>query len=302
MTDHFADRLVLAVRDKGAPACVGIDPVCERLPESLRPTRPDAGAAAAALHEFGRRVIDVVAAHVPAVKINAAYFERYRAAGVDAYFALVQHAADRGLIVIGDAKRGDVGHTAELYALAGLADHPDAGRGPDAITVASYFGIDGVKPFLEICRTQHKGVFVLVRTSNPSAAGVQGIVDANGTMVSERVAALVAGWASAEGLVGTGGYSAVGAVVSPRDVAETRRLRALMPRSIFLVPGYGAQGVPADALTACFNDDGLGAIVNASRSVIYAYEGAGGETSWESSVERACRALVADVRRAVEAR
>jgi orotidine-5'-phosphate decarboxylase len=302
VTDHFADRLVLAVREKGAPACVGIDPVYERLPVSMRQARADASAAAAALHEFGRRIVDVVAEHVPVVKINVAYFERYRGAGVDAYFALVEHAAARGIIVIGDAKRGDVGHTAELYAHAGLADHPDAGRGPDAITVASYFGIDGVKPFLDVCRAQRKGVFVLVRTSNPSAADVQGIVDAGGAVVSERVASLVAGWAAADGLAGHCGYSAVGAVVSPRDVAETSRLRALMPRSVFLVPGYGAQGVPADALTACFNDDGLGAIVNASRSVIYAYERAERAVPWESSVERACQALIADVRQAVEAR
>jgi orotidine-5'-phosphate decarboxylase len=131
---------------------------------------------------------------------------------------------------------------------------------------------------------------------------VQGLTDARGETVSERVASLVAGWAADDALIGKSGYSAVGAVVSPRDVAETRRLRALMPQSLFLVPGYGAQGVPANALTACFNPDGMGAIVNASRSVIFAYERAERAVSWESSVEHACQALIADVRRAVEAR
>lgn len=279
---------------------MGIDPVAARLPDALRPNRDDASAQASALQAFGRRIIDLVAEHVPVVKINSAYFERYRGAGVDAYFALIEHATSRGLIVIGDAKRGDVGHTAELYAIAGLADQRAVGRGPDAITVASYFGIDGVKPFLEIARTQHKGVFVLVRTSNPSAGDVQGIASNAGATVSERVASLVAEWAAAEELVGESGYSAAGAVVSPRDVAETRRLRALMPRSIFLVPGFGAQGVPLEALTACFQEGGMGAVVNASRSVIYAYEGADRGAPWESAVENACRQLVADVRRVVE--
>jgi len=300
LTDHFADRIFVAIRNKGAPACVGIDPVAERLPESLRVDDADFGRQAASLHEFGRRIVDVVAEHVPAVKINSAYFERYRGAGVDAYYALVEHAVAAGLIVIGDAKRGDVGHTAELYALAGLADQFGTGPGPDAITIASYFGIDGVKPFLEVAREQHKGVFVLVRTSNKSASDVQGIIGGDGASVCERVASLVAEWAAAEEMVGESGYSAVGAVVSPRDVAETRRLRALMPRSVFLVPGFGAQGVPAEALTACFQEDGMGAIVNASRSVIFAYEQDDGAASWESAVEAACRRLVTDVRRAVE--
>jgi orotidine-5'-phosphate decarboxylase len=234
------------------------------------------------------------------VKINSAFFERYYSDGVEAYLDLVLQAADAGLVVIGDVKRGDIGHTSGCYADAHLADPRLSGHdalvGPDAITVNSYFGLDGIKPFLEVAREEAKGVFALVQTSNESAIEVQGLTLESGMRLSERVGALVNEWAGDEGLMGAAGYSCLGAVVSPRDEDSTVKLRALMPNCLFLVPGFGAQGRTIEQVRHCFKADGTGALVNASRSVIYAFE----ETKylemyaseWDKCVEAACRDFV----------
>lgn len=310
----FADRLVEAVRDRKTPGIVNIDPVLERLPAEYRDSilpgddgRIDRDAAVAAIRDYGRRVIRVVAPLVPAVKINIAYFERFQAAGIRAYRELIREASQTGLIVIGDVKRGDVGHTAELYARAQLGRSAWAGaeddNGPDAVTLSGFLGWDGVGPFVEVAREEEKGLFVLVRTSNESAATVQDVATADGRKVHEILAALVDRWAEASGTVGACGYSGVGAVVATRDRADAARLRAAMPKSILLVPGYGAQGGAAADFAPYFRADGLGALVAAGRSVIYAYRQKAyrsrfGE-DWEGCVEQACRDFVADLGRAV---
>jgi orotidine-5'-phosphate decarboxylase len=302
LSEHFADRLIAAIREKGSPACVGIDPVYDRLPAEV--TAPvgmndatDLEGSVDAILEFCRRIITIVAPMVPAVKINSAFFEGYYWYGVEAYYDLVQEAAEAGLIVIGDVKRGDIGHSAQRYARAHLANPGFADLdelvAPDAVTVNSYLGLDGIKPFLETARRDNKGVFALVQTSNESAAELQGLTLEGGMKLSERVGTLVNAWAGDEGLVGRSGYSCLGAVVSPRDEESTVKLRALMPNCIFLVPGFGAQGKSPEQIKPCFKADGTGALVNTSRSVIYAFEEPKYlemyASEWEKCVELACR-------------
>lgn len=317
MTQQFGDRLVRAIHQKNAAACVGLDPLIERLPVEIleahgvspAPRQPTpAGlplpACADALESFGREVIRIIAPHVPVIKINIAFFERYHAAGIRAYGRLVRLAQESGLIVIGDVKRADIGHSTTQYAHAqlGTLDVPD-GEGiatPDAVTVNPYFGFDAVRPFVDIAREQGRGLFVLVQTSNESAAEVQGLALSDGTTVCQRVGDIVQGWATAEGLVGASGYSCIGAVVSPRDLESTKLLRSRMPDCIFLVPGFGAQGRTTDEVAHCFKPDGTGAIVTASRSVIYAYQDSAYHESagddWRRCIEMGCEALVDAIR------
>ncbi|HVT83254.1 MAG TPA: orotidine-5'-phosphate decarboxylase, partial [Phycisphaerae bacterium] len=216
---HFADALLAAIEAKGTPLIVGIDPVYEQLPEAIRGQRElndgdDLESAVDAILEFCTRLLKVVAPHVPAVKINSAFFEQYYSYGAEAFWAVVQEAAAHGLMVINDGKRADIGNTSERYALGTLADPAFASMdnmtGPDAVTVAPYMGEDSVGPFIKVAADEGKGVFVLVRTSNPGAAAIQDALLADGTPVYQQVGKLVAKWGA--NLVGTRGYSAVGAV------------------------------------------------------------------------------------------
>jgi orotidine-5'-phosphate decarboxylase len=306
--ENFADRLLAAIKAKNAPVCVGIDPVYSKLPADITDQKElndenDSEAALDAVIEFCRRVIRIVGPLVPAVKINSAFFERYYWEGVEAYYELVQEASSAGLFVIGDSKRGDIGSTAEMYARAALGD-PDFGDlddivGPDAVTVSPYFGLDGLKPFIDIAREEQKGLFVLVKTSNESAAVIQNAKLESGATVAEHIAQLVAEWARAEGLVGNRGYSCVGAVVAARDKEQAGRLRELMPQSIFLVPGYGAQGATADDVAPYFKPDGTGALITASRSVIYAFDDMKYverfTSEWDKCIEQAAKDLIKEV-------
>lgn len=303
-----------AARAKRAPVCVGIDPVYSRLPAEIAEHRQlndelDSEAALDAVLEFCRRVIRIVAPLVPAVKINLAYFERYYWEGIEGYYELVQEAAEHNLLIIGDCKRADIGPSSEMYARAHLAD-PDFVNlddlvTPDAVTVNPYFGMDGVRPFLDVAREQGKGVFVLVRTTNESAGAIQGVPGPEGYTFADVIARNVAEWAREPGLVGSMGYSCVGAVVGGKDRESTARLRSIMPQSIFLVPGYGAQGGGAEDVAPCFKSDGTGAIVNASRSVIYAYEDMKYiemyASEWEKCIEKACKDFIADINRVLPA-
>ncbi len=314
MAAHFADRLISAIREKSAPVCVGLDPMLDRLPAGLLSEAglsagPDGvllgegaqGAVADALLTFGRELIQTVAPYVPAIKINIAFFERYNVEGLGVYWELVRHAQDEGLIVIGDVKRADIGHSSTQYAHAHLQDRPHAGAAvPDAVTVNPYFGFDAIRPFVDAARNTGRGLFVLVQTSNESASEVQGVELADGSTLGERVAQLTQSWAGEEALVGTSGYSCIGAVVSPRDLESTMRIRALMPNCLFLVPGFGAQGRTGGQVAKCFKPDGSGAIVNASRSIINAhhdsrYRDVFGD-DWRRCVEEACKDFVRTVR------
>lgn len=299
MAEHYADRLEAAIRAKGTPAVVGIDPILERLPGALRGDVSTAAHAAAAFEAFGQAVVDIAAPVVPAIKLNLAFFEALQEAGVAAYFRLVAYARRAGLLVIGDIKRGDIGSTAELYARGHLdpraADDPD--RVPDAVTLAGYLGASAVRPFIERASDSGKGVYVLVRPSDPGADAVHEF--GNGGRFYEHMARLVSSWGSAAELIGSSGLSCVGAVVAPKDDASTRRLRSLLESAPLLVPGYGAQCAGAEACRACFRADGTGAVVNASRSVIYAFEHEEAlqhfGDDWRAAIAEACGRFARDV-------
>ena len=304
MAGHFADRLLAAIEAKGSPVCVGIDPVYERLPAELHQDFSDEVERAEPMGRFCFEVLEIVAPIVPAVKIQSAHFERYGSVGVDLYRLVVDAALDRGLVVIGDVKRNDIGPTAEAYArghLTGLFSPFGPGTAvPDAITVNGYFGADGLRPFVDVAADAGRGIFVLVRTSNPSAAEIQDFQGPGGKKLYEHMAEQVAGIGSDKRLIGQRGYSCVGAVVGATYPDEARRLREIMPRQVFLVPGYGAQGATAEDCAAAFQRDGTGAIVNASRSVLYAWRREGrGEKDWRKAVEAAAKAFAEDIRRAV---
>lgn len=269
---HYCDRLLAAIRSRGTAAVVGLDPTLANLPGEFAPKGAGCGAAADALEHFSRAVIDVVAPLVPAVKINVGFFEAYREAGYAAYFRLIGAAQQAGLLVIGDIKRGDIGSTAQLYAQGHLA--PAAGREsqavPDAVTLAGYLGQGAVAPFVDAAARDGRGVYVLVRPSDPGADAVHEF--GAPLRFYEHMARLVSDWGAPSALRGACGLSCVGAVVAPKDLLSTQALRAALPHTPLLVPGYGAQGGSLDACRACFLPDGSGAVVNASRSVVQAFQ------------------------------
>lgn len=306
MSEVFSDRLLDAIDAKGAPICVGIDPIFDQLPEAvvgrtaLRGTRA-AERAVDSVFDFTIRVLKRVAPHVPCVKFQSAYFERYGAEGVEAYFSLIQEAMELGLLVIGDVKRGDIGSTASAYAAGHLADAADDEQEvhtPHAITVNPFCGLDTLGPFIETARQYDKGLFVLVRTSNPGSGQLQDAMLADGRTWSEHLADALRPLSEAEGLVGTRGYSCIGAVVGATQPHTMASLRQRLPKSIFLLPGYGAQGATADMTRAAFAE-GRGAIISASRSILYAHRNAQHAAKfgddWEGCVEQAVMDMKRDV-------
>lgn len=307
----FCDRLIDAVVARKTPCIVNIDPDPARLPARIlgAESRTQASTTDRVLQRvtaFCSRAVQLVAPIVPAVKLNIACYEPFGPAGIQVYDRLVRLASRQGLIVIGDVKRGDVGHTAAMYARAQLADDAVPGRmTPDAITVSGYLGRDGVEPFVEVARSSGKGVFILVRTSNPSAGAIQDLPTRDGPKVHEVLAALVAEWAAASETRGRCGYTSVGAVVATRNPADAARLRAALPESILLVPGYGAQGGSAADYKPYFKPDGTGAIVAAGRSILFAHESpkyrAAFGDDWERCLEQACRDFVADLSSVISA-
>ena len=289
MYESIVDRLHEAVRGKDCCGVVNIDPVLQRLPQALRREADPV----ACIEQFSYGVTDAVAPHVPVVKFNIAYFERYGPAGCAAYGRAIAHAKKRGLIVIGDIKRGDVDHTAQQYVEAHQSPDPAAA---DAITINGYFGWDGVEPFVKGLGRERM-VFVLVRTSNPSAATIQDLPLADGRTVHEAVGTLVDDW-SRQHTLASSGYGPVGAVVATRNTEDAARLRAIMPHTIFLVPGYGAQGGTADDFRPYLDAHGFGALIAAGRSVIYACDTPGAAaTDWKSAIAAAASRFADDLRR-----
>ena len=279
---NFADRLAEAVRTKHSALVVGLDPVFPKLPDVLKAgvDPGDREAVAEVVKAYQRHVIEAVAPYAAAVKPQIAFYEQLGPAGLVAYEEAARLAQDAGLLVIGDIKRGDIGSTASAYAAAHL---PLA----DAVTVNPYLGTDSIDPFLKRCDETDGGLFVLVRTSNPSAADLQDrLVD--GAPLHERVAQLVHRWGA--DLVGGCGYSSVGAVAGATAPEHLARLRQLMPRAWFLLPGVGAQGGRAADVAAAFGRDGLGAVVNSSRGILYAY-GDTATVDWIDAVVAAARDL-----------
>lgn len=285
---HPADRLLESLARAGAPVCVGLDPVIDRLPSEVR-AAGSAPVDAILRHSLG--VIEAIAPSIGCMKIQSACFERYGAAGAAVLAEVAAAARAAGLSVILDAKRGDIGVSAEHYAAAA--------RGVDAdwTTANGYLGEEGFAPFL----AESRGAFVLVRTSNPSGDRFQSLRLADGRSVAEAMADLLveATRALGESGIGREGFSAIGAVVGatkPRDAAS---LRARMPQQLFLVPGYGAQGGGVDDVLPCFHADGRGAIVTASRSILYPTRRDG--EPWTLAVARAAEAFREEIRQGLGA-
>lgn len=279
---HFGDRLTDRISALGNPTVVGLDPRLAQIPEFIKAKAiqefgETTEAVAEAIIDFNMGIIDAVADIVPAIKPQIAFYECYGHHGFRAYEETIRYAQEKGLIVIGDAKRNDIGSTAEAYAEGHLGEidvfgEREAGLNTDALTVTPYLGSDGITPFTKVCEAFGKGLFVLVRTSNPSADEIQGQALGDHLM-DEHVAILVEGWG--RGLIGESGFSSVGAVVGATFPEEARVLRNLMPNQIFLVPGYGAQGGSAEDVRPCFHENGTGAIINSSRGIIFAYQSSG---------------------------
>ncbi|MDX9802344.1 MAG: orotidine-5'-phosphate decarboxylase [Spirochaetia bacterium] len=279
MNENFADSLISAIDSKKNPSVAGLDPSLGSLPSHiLDKYRLSSGkasfkAAADAVLEFNKNIIDSLYDIVPAVKLQSAYYEQLGPDGISAMIETARYAKSKKLIVIGDVKRNDIGSTCSAYSSAYLGRVDLLGVKTtlfdfDAITVNSYLGYEGIEPFLDDCLLYGKGVFSLVKTSNRGSLEFQGIMTDNGPnyFVMGR---LVSEWGRS--LIGSKGYSSAGAVVGATFPHEAKLLREEMKNSFFLVPGYGAQGGGAQGVISCFNPDGCGAVINSSRSIMYAY-------------------------------
>ena len=298
--NSFIDRLADAVGRLKNPVLVGLDPRIESLPPGLLPAEnaKDWNAHALACKRFCMEVIDVVAPLVPAVKPQAAFFEQFGPGGMAALAEVMAYAREKGLLVILDGKRNDIGSTATAYAQGFLGAGGQSPWGADALTVSPYLGDDSLQPFIDVARERSAGIFVLVKTSNPGGKMLQDL-PADGRPVFAHVADYVERMAFET--LGDCGYGIVGAVVGatyPRQLAE---LRAAMPHTWFLVPGYGAQGGSAADVAGAFDEHGKGAIVNNSRGIIFAhsikpYSERFGQSHWQEAVEAATRDMIAQLR------
>jgi orotidine-5'-phosphate decarboxylase len=283
---HFADRLAEAVRKKGNPLCVGLDPRWALLPWEFRDRHADGTltGAAAAIEAFCLKVLDLVATRVPVVKPQSAFFEALGPPGLAAMQAVIRRAKTLGLVVILDAKRGDIASTAEAYADAAFAGTSIDGKSipvwdADALTVNPYLGGDAIEPFLRSARRSGRGLFVLVRTSNPGGGLFQDL-DCGGRKVYQHIAAAVESWGHDH--LGACGFSEVGAVVGATRPEELASLRRELPSAWFLVPGYGAQGADANDVAGAFRPDGLGGVVNSSRGITSCFHR--DDRGWERAV------------------
>lgn len=279
MIDVLIDKII----EKNNPTVAGLDPKLDYIPNDIKEKAfKEYGVgfegAAVAIFEFNKVLIDALYDIVPAVKPQSAYYEMYGIEGIKCLKKTIDYAKAKGMYVILDAKRGDIGATSEAYAAAylgktSIGDKLESAFDADCLTVNPYLGTDGIAPFIKECAANDKGVFILVKTSNKSSGEIQDL-KSGGKCIFEHMADLVKEWGSE--IVGTHGYSSAGAVVGATYPEQATALRAQMPRTYFLVPGYGAQGGGAKDVAPCFNKDGLGAIVNASRSIMCAYMKNGG--------------------------
>lgn len=271
-------QLIEKIQKTKAPICVGLDPMLSYVPEHIQAAAFEQygetlEGAAEAIWQFNKEIVDHTFDLIPSVKPQIAMYEQFGIEGLKVYKRTVDYCKEKGLVVIGDAKRGDIGSTSAAYATGHIGSvqvgsKTYSGFDTDFLTVNPYLGTDGVKPFVDVCNSHDRGLFVLVKTSNPSSGEFQDrLID--GRPLYEWVAEKVVEWGNASM---DGDYSNVGAVVGATYPEMSRILRNLMPHTYFLVPGYGAQGGTAEDLKHCFNKDGLGAVVNSSRGIIAAYK------------------------------
>lgn len=270
------DRLIEKIMQMQNPTCVGLDTSLEYLPERMKRGVESSEGASEAILEFNRKIIDSICDIVPAVKVQIAYYEAYGSAGLLCFERTLRYAKEKGMFVISDAKRNDIGATALRYAEAFLGEGAFGAAFPsDFVTVNGYLGSDGILPFMDFCKKNDKGIFVLVKTSNPSSGELQNLRLEDGRTVFECMGDMVEKWG--EGTYGKYGYSCTGAVVGATYPEEAKILREKLLHTFFLIPGYGAQGGTAEMLKRCFARGGMGGIVNNSRGILCAYQKRGGE-------------------------
>lgn len=300
----ITDKLIERIKELDNPTVAGIDTSFDYLPDDMKNGVKDFKSASEAVLEFNKRIIDNICDIVPCVKVQIAYYEMYGLDGMRTFAETVKYAGKKGMLVMTDAKRNDIGATAECYAKAYLGetavgDKTYTAFDSDFLTVNGYLGSDGIKPFLGWMQKRDKGIFVLVKTSNKSSGELQDLKLENGKTVYEYMGSLVEEWGKDS--IGKYGYSAVGAVVGATHPAQAEILRKEMPHAFFLIPGYGAQGGTADDLKVCFNKDGLGGIVNSSRGILCAYrqEKYAGRSYYEAA-RQACIDMKNDLNRAIK--
>ena len=306
------NKLISNIRKTNAPIVVGLDPMLNYIPEQIKKDAyqefgETLEGAAEAIWQYNKGIVDEVYDLIPAVKPQIAMYEQFGIPGLVAYKRTIDYCKSKGLVVIGDIKRGDIGSTSTAYAVGHLGKvqvgrKSYAGFDEDFATVNPYLGTDGVKPFMDVCKEEKKGIFVLVKTSNPSSGEFQDRV-IDGRPLYELVGEKVAQWG--DELMGDG-YSYVGAVVGATYPEMGKVLRKIMPKTFILVPGYGAQGGKGADLVHFFNEDGLGAIVNSSRGIIAAYKQEKykefGAENYADASRAAVKDMIADISGALENR
>lgn len=307
------DKLIAKIQKTGAPIVVGLDPMLNYIPEHIQKKAfaeygETLEGAAEAIWQFNKEIVDKTYDLIPAVKPQIAMYEQFGIEGLKAYKKTIDYCKSKDLVVIGDIKRGDIGSTSAAYAVGHLGKVQVGSKcyvpfDEDFATVNPYLGSDGVKPFIEVCKEENKGLFILVKTSNPSSGEFQDQL-VNGRPLYELVGEKVAQWG--EEHVGQSGYSYIGAVVGATYPEMGATLRKLMPKTFILVPGYGAQGGKGKDLVNFFNEDSLGAIVNSSRGIIAAYKqekyAKFGAENFGDASRAAVEDMVADISGALNAR
>ena len=274
--NNAMDVLITKIKEMNNPTVIGLDPRYDMLPNCIKEKYgTDVKSVCDGILEYNKALIDATYDIIPAVKPQIAFYEMFGVDGINCFKETCKYAKEKGMVVIADIKRGDIGSTAAGYSNAYLGetlvgDKKESFFDIDFVTVNPYLGVDGIKPFIEDAKKYGKGIFILVKTSNPSSAELQDLKLESGETVYEKVAELVKIWG--EELIGEKGYSSVGAVVGATHPTQLKDLRKLMPNTFFLIPGYGAQGGKAEDIALGFDKDGIGGIVNASRSLMCAYK------------------------------
>ena len=288
------DKLIDKIKSTNAPICVGLDTHLGLMPASFikNVDENDLSKCADKIYEYNKILIDKLSSIIPSVKLQNAYYESYGIAGIEAYAKTIEYAHKAGLIVIADVKRGDIGSTCTAYAKAHLRSNM---FNADFMTVNPYFGTDGMQPFLDECNKYNKGLFVLVKTSNPSSSELQDLITQDGSKIFEKCADLVIKWGNAAGRYG---YNSIGAVVGATHPEEGIALRKKMKNTFFLIPGYGAQGAEAEDIAGMFDKNGAGGIVNSSRGIIGAWQKAGTDDFAQAAYDATAK-MIEDIDKAI---
>ena len=273
---NMMDKLIDRIKETNNPTVIGIDPKYDMIPECIKNKyEQNMEGVAKAIEEFNKALIDATFDIIPAVKINIAFYEMYGLEGMKVFEETCKYAKEKGMLVMADIKRGDIGSTSKAYSNAFLGrtqigEKEEKIYDVDFVTLNPYMGIDSIKPFIEDCKKYNKGAFIIVKTSNPSSGDLQDLKLENGEEVYTRVAKLVEEWG--EDLRGKYGYSSISAVVGATYPKQLKDLRKTAPHTFFLIPGYGAQGGKAEDIALGFDSNGIGGIVNSSRGLMCAYK------------------------------